>query len=45
MADEINKLLKNSKSYNKYSEVGYEYSKEYLITNVKKKWLKLMKEK
>ena len=45
MADEIIKLLKNSKSYNKYSEAGYEYSKEYLSSNVKKKWLKLIKGK
>ena len=45
MADEISKLLKNSKIYNKYSEVGYEYSKEFLVDNVKKKWLKLIKEK
>ena len=45
MADEISKLLKNSKAYNKYSEVGYEYSKEFLVDNVKKKWLKLIKEK
>lgn len=45
MANEISKLLKNSKSYSKYSENGYDYSKEYLIDNVKKKWLKLIKGK
>ena len=45
MANEITKLLKNSTAYNKYSKLGYDYSKEYLIDNVKKKWLKLIKEK
>ena len=42
MAKEIIKLLK-SKGENKYSEKGYKYCQKYLITNVKKEWISILK--
>ena len=43
MANDIEILLKDSKKYNKYSIAGYESCKKYLLDNVKKEWIKLMK--
>lgn len=43
MADTIIKLLKDQKALKKYSQAGYTKSKKFLITNVKKQWLAIVK--
>ncbi len=43
MANGIIDLLKDAKKYKKYSEKGYEFSKKFLLDNVKKDWIKLIK--
>lgn len=43
-AKEIIKMLNDLKIINKYAKKGYTKSKEYLLDNVKKDWLKLLKE-
>ena len=43
MANEIINLLKDSKKYKNYSEKGYEFSKRFLLDNVKDEWINLIK--
>ena len=43
MADKITKLLNSQKELKAYSEKGYEKAKTFLITNVEKQWLKIIK--
>lgn len=43
MINKIKQLLKDPKELKKYSEKGYESCKEYLIDNVRGKWLKILK--
>lgn len=43
MINKIKGLLKNDNELKKYSEKGYDSCKEYLIDNVKEKWLKILK--
>lgn len=43
MAGKISELLKDTKKYKKYSEEGYEFSKNFLLDNVKNEWINLIK--
>ena len=43
MADKIIELLKDTKKHKKYSEEGFEFSKNFLLDNVKEDWIKLIK--
>lgn len=43
MSNKIYELLNNNEEYKKYSLNGYEYSKNFLINNVKKDWINLIK--
>ena len=43
MISQIKKLLNNKKELEKFSLLGYNRCREYLIDNVKNSWLKLFK--
>lgn len=43
MSNKIYELLTNTEEYKKYSTKGYEFSKRFLLDNVKKEWINLIK--